>query len=190
MATHYFIDAYNVMLKSTVLRAAAHLDLERARDMLLDYVQCFCLSGDHEVTVVFDGREQHRNGTIAPHEVKAPGVHILFSPHQTSADSVIERLIYQQTNRMNCVVVSNDRSLRDQCRGMGTLTMEADSFINSVRQIQRSARETLTKREQTQALLLEDQLSENNLRMLQALRDKLTDNHAQHKGKPASRKKN
>ncbi len=188
MATHFFVDAYNVMLKSSLLREAARLDLERARDMLLDYVQCFCLSGDHQVTVVFDGREQERSGAGTSLTGKVPGVHILFSPHQSSADSVIERLIYQQNNRMNCVVVSNDRSLRDQCRGMGTLTMEADSFINTVRQVQNSAREHLSRREHTQALLLEDQLSENNLRTLQALRDKLADNQPKSKGKPAPRK--
>ena len=177
MATRYFIDAYNVMHKSSLLRDTAHRDLERARDMLLDYVQCFCLSGDYEVTVVFDGREQEQGQTTMPRSGGAPRVHIVFSPHHTSADTVIERLIYQQTDRMNCIVVSNDRCLRDQCRGMGTLTMEPDSFLSSVRQVQRSARETLNKRQQNQAALLEDQLSEKNLDVLRALRETLSEKH-------------
>ncbi len=189
MVTHYFIDAYNVMLKSSFLRETAHRDLEQARDMLLDYVQCFCLAGDYAITVVFDGREQEQSRTTLPRTGSAPGVHIVFSPQNTSADTVIERLVYQQSDRMNCIVVSNDRSLRDQCRGMGTLTMEADSFLNAVRQVQRNAREMLNKREKTQAMLLEDQLSETNLRTLQALRDKLTDNQPKNKGNTTPRKK-
>ncbi len=189
MATHYFIDAYNVMLKSSQLRETALLDLERARDMLLDFVQCFCLNGEYEVTVVFDGREEEQTRTTIPFSGNPCGIHLLYSPHHTSADTVIERLIYQQRDRMNCIVVSNDRGLRDQCRGMGALTMEADSFLHSVRQVQRSAKELLDKRQQTQATLLEDQLNPNTLQALQALRDKLTEKQPGTKSKSMPPKK-
>ena len=173
MVPHYYIDAYNVVNKSSMLRPVAQHDLERARDMLLDLVQCFCLTGEYDVTVVFDGREEEQTRQTAPLSGKAHGMHLIYSPHHTSADAVIERLIYQQQNRMNCIVVSNDRSLRDQCRGMGALTMEADSFLTSVRQVQQGARELLTKRQQTKATLLEDQLSPKALQTLEALRAKL-----------------
>jgi predicted RNA-binding protein with PIN domain len=173
MAQHYLIDAYNVIHKSALLRPTARYDLERARDMLLDMVQCFCLSGEYEVTVVFDGRDSEQTREVVPLNGKARGMHLIYSPHHTTADTVIERLIYQRRDRMNCIVVSNDRSLRSQCRGMGSLTMEADSFLSSVRQVEKSAKETLQKRRNEQAMLLEDQLSPDTLRTLGALRDKL-----------------
>ena len=184
MAPHYFIDAYNVIHKSSLLRPAARLDLERARDMLLDLVQCFCMTGDYDVTVVFDGREEEQTRQTAPLSGRARGMHLVYSPHHTSADTVIERLIYQAANRMNCIVVSNDRSLRDQCRGMGALTMEADSFLASVRQVQQGAREVLNKRQTATALLLEDQLSPGNISALAALRDQLA--RKEEPGKPRS----
>lgn len=174
MATsHYLIDAYNVIYKSSLLRPVAKYDLERARDMLLDLVQCFCLTGDYEVTVVFDGREEEQTRQAAPLNGNAKGMHLIYSPHHTSADTVIERLIYQEHNRMNCIVVSNDQSLRSQCRGMGSLTMEADSFLNSVRQVERSAKEMLQKRRHAQAMLLEDQLSPSARGVLASLREQL-----------------
>lgn len=174
MATsHYLIDAYNVIHKSSLLRPVAKYDLERARDMLLELVQCFCLTGDYEVTVVFDGREQEQTRQTAPLNGNAKGMHLIYSPHHTTADTIIERLVYQERDRMSCVVVSNDQSLRSQCRGMGSLTMEADSFLNSVRQVERSAKEMLQKRRHVQATLLEDQLSQNALGVLAALREKL-----------------
>lgn len=173
MTTHYLIDAYNVIHKSSLLRPVAQYDLERARDMLLDLVQCFCLTGDYEVTVVFDGREEEQTRQTAPLNGNERGMHLIYSPHHTSADTVIERLVYQRRDRMTCVVVSNDQSLRSQCRGMGSLTMEADSFLHSVQQVEKNARDLLQKRQHAQAMLLEDQLSPGTLGALAALRDKL-----------------
>lgn len=175
MTTHYLIDAYNVIHKSSLLRPVARYDLERARDMLLDLVRCFCLTGDYEVTVVFDGREEEQSRQTAPLNGNEKGMHLIYSPHHTSADTVIERLVYQRRDRMNCVIVSNDQSLRNQCRGMGSLTMEADSFLNSVRQVEQNARDLLQKKQHAQAMLLEDQLSPNALGTLSALRDKLAE---------------
>lgn len=175
MTTHYLIDAYNVIYKSSLLRPVAKYDLERARDMLLDLVQCFCLTGDYEVTVVFDGRDEELTRQTAPLNGNERGMHLIYSPHHTSADTVIERLVYQRRDRMNCVVVSNDQSLRSQCRGMGSLTMEADSFLQSVKQVESSARDLLKKRQHAQAMLLEDQLSPGTLGALATLREKLAD---------------
>ena len=173
MAEHYFIDAYNVMHKSSLLRPVVAENLERAREMLLDKVVCFCLAGSKEVTVVFDGHQAEQSLSVAAVSGHVPGMHIIFSPAKTSADTVIERLIYQQHNRMQCIVVSNDGGLRSLCRGMGALTMEADSFLVSVRQFQRGAREAITKKQDTRATLLEDCLNPTSMQALEALRNKL-----------------
>ncbi len=174
MAEHYFIDAYNVMHKSSMLRPVAALDLERARDMLVDKVICFCMTGNQQATIVFDGRQEEQTQTATPPTGGIAGMRILYSPHHSSADTVIERLIYQERNRMNCIVVTNDGGLRSLCRGMGALTMEADSFLASVRHVQQRARELLEKRKGVEsAPLLEDRLDEASMKMLAALRDKL-----------------
>jgi predicted RNA-binding protein with PIN domain len=175
MAEHYFIDAYNVMHKSSLLRPVAAENLERAREMLLDKVVCFCMSGSKEVTVVFDGRQEEQSLSVQAVNGHVAGMQIIFSPANTSADSVIERLIYQQRNRMQCIVVSNDGGLRSLCRGMGALTMEADSFLTSVRQFQQSAKAVIEKQKDTHATLLEDRLNPESMRALEALRSKLPD---------------
>lgn len=173
MTTHYLIDAYNVIHKSSMLRPIAEFDLERARDMLLDVVQCFCLMGDYQVTVVFDGRRENQTTATNAYTNRYRKIHLVYSPHTITADTVIERLVYKERNRMNCVVVSNDRSLRALCQGMGALTMEADNFLESVKHIQQAAQNFISKRNKSKALLLEDQLSLENLQMLQLLRNRL-----------------
>lgn len=173
MAEHYFIDAYNVMHKSSLLRPVVFQSLERAREMLLDKVVCFCMAGSKQATVVFDGRQEEMSRSVMAVSGHVAGMHIIFSPKNTSADTVIERMIYQQHNRMQCIVVSNDGGLRSLCRGMGALTMEADSFLASVRQFQLGARESIAKSKDTRAALLEDRLNPESVRVLEALREKL-----------------
>lgn len=174
MAEHYFIDAYNVMHKSSTLRPVAATDLERAREMLLDKVVSFCMTGRKQATVVFDGRQEELSQSIAAVRGHVAGMKIIFSPLNTSADTVIERLVYQERNRMNCIVVSNDGGLRSLCRGMGALTMEADSFLASVREFQRSAREVVEKQQDRRASLLGDRLNPESMRILEAARNRKT----------------
>lgn len=170
MAEHYFIDAYNVMHKSSLLRPIARESLEQAREMLIDKVVCFCMTGKKQATVVFDGRNEEQTQMMAGSLPQVAGMRVIFSPHHTSADTVIERLIFQEHNRMQCIVVSNDGGLRSLCRGMGALTMEADSFLASVRQFQQSAREQIENRRPTQSSLLEERLNANSMHALAQLR--------------------
>ena len=179
MAEHYFIDAYNVMHKSSLLRPAANTDLERAREMLIDKVICFCMTGHKQVTIVFDGRSQEQTQLTEWVGGQVAGMNIIYSPHHTSADAVIERLIYNEPRRMDCIVVTNDGGLRALCRGMGALTMEADSFLASVRQFEQSARETVEKKNQHRATLLEDRLNAASAQALEALRGRLASENGQ-----------
>ncbi len=176
MAEHYFVDAYNVIHKSSSLRPVAAHNLERAREMLLDKVVCFCMTGNKHVTVVFDGRQQEASQSVAAVDGHVTGMRIIFSPVNTSADTVIERLIYQESNRMQCIVVSNDGGLRSLCRGLGALTMEADSFLASVRQFERSAREAIAKKHDSHASVLEDRLNPESKSALDALRNNIANN--------------
>ncbi|NLN92067.1 MAG: hypothetical protein GX130_01990 [Candidatus Hydrogenedens sp.] len=173
MVDHYFIDAYNVILKSTSLRRQARMDLELARDALLEMALSFCLLGRNEVTVVFDGRDQQSHIPILDRLGRTSLLHIHFSPSGSTADAVIERMIYQAEQRMHCIVVSNDRSLRDQCRGMGAMTMEADSFLNSIKQMQQRVSEQLDGRRLPRVSLIEDRLNGRSQKALEELRQKL-----------------
>jgi predicted RNA-binding protein with PIN domain len=181
MVDHYFIDAYNVILKSSHLRRQARMDLESARDALLELALSFSLTGHNEITVVFDGRNEQHHQPIPGRLGNSSSLHIHFSPTGRTADTVIERLIYQQENRMRCIVVSNDRSLRDQCRGMGAMTMEADSFLTSIAQMQQRVKEQLDGRRRPTVSLVEERLSGRSLESLAGLREKIVRKEAKKK---------
>lgn len=174
VAEHYFIDGYNVVHRSSLLRPIAAQDLERAREMLVDKVICFCMTGNKEVTIVFDGREEEASRDRVERARNVAGFHVVYSPYHATADMVIERLIYREPKRLECVVVSNDQGLRSLCRGMGALTMEADHFLKIVREQQEDARNMISHaRRGEAATLLQDRLNSDALQKLSALRDQL-----------------
>ena len=72
-------------------------------------------------------------------------------------------------------IKTDDRGLRDLCRGMGALTMDADSFIRTVREFQGGVKEEIgrTARAASKPALLEDRLSGDSARLLEEMRARL-----------------
>lgn len=173
MSTHYYIDGYNVLHHSSLLRPLAQEDFEAAREALIDKVAQFCVATGKKVTLVFDGRGKHQPERVSHHR-GMQNLELLYSPTTLSADAVIERRIYKETAKLETVVVSNDRGLRDLCRNMGAMTMDADNFLEATRETKREATERYeTPRGETMTAHLEERLSGDALARLKALKEKL-----------------
>jgi predicted RNA-binding protein with PIN domain len=173
MSQHYYIDGYNVMHKSSLLRPLAMEDFEAAREALVDKVAQFCVATGRRATIVFDGRNRHQpEKSLDTHGVSQ--LEVLYSPATLSADAVIERRVYRESNKLEVVVISNDRGLRDLCRNMGALTMEADHFLSSVHEVRREATERYeAPARSAMTEHLEDRLDGDTLARLKALKEKL-----------------
>ena len=90
-----------------------------------------------------------------------------------TADAVIERMVYKTPRKMDVVVVTSDRGVRDLCRGMGALVMDAANFLSSLEETRSSIRETVTNTRKPAPAHLEERLDSDSLARLQALRKKL-----------------
>jgi predicted RNA-binding protein with PIN domain len=98
---------------------------------------------------------------------------VRYAPAHSTADTVIEREVYKGTHRMSCVVVSNDRGLRDLCRGMGALVMEASNYLESLSELQRDVTDTLRQTQIPKPVFLEESLSPEMMEQLRQLKEKL-----------------
>lgn len=172
MATTYYIDGYNVLHKSRMLRPLMDTDAETAREGLLDKVAHFCSTSQAKVIVIFDGRSKQIPETVAHHR-SVKNLVVRYAPHHITADTLIEREVYSRSNRLDVVVVSNDRGLRDLCSGMGALTMEADSFLTTCRESRTETSRAVTRQRKEQPAFIEDSLDPEALDKLKALRDRL-----------------
>ena len=143
MNSTYYIDGYNVIYHSSVLRPLALESFEIARDALIEKVARFCVASGHQVKVVFDGRGNRSESTTPLSG--APGLEVLYSQGQQSGDAFIERTVYAAPNPRNVVVVSADRGIRDLCRNLNALVMDPDNFLASIRETDGDTRATIQR---------------------------------------------
>lgn len=173
MPSIYYIDGYNVLHHSTELRSLVRQDLETAREGLIDKVSVFCMATGNQAHLVFDGRGLHQPERT-PNHLGIKDFEVIYTPTGSTADAFIERAVYKAAHRLGLVVVSNDRSLRDLCRNMGALTMDADNFLGTVREarVDTSAMVAGTQRN-TGLSQLEERLGRDTLERLEQLKQVL-----------------
>ena len=172
MSEIHLVDGYNVLHKCRTLKGLLRADLETAREALIDKVAHHCAQTGTRVTIVFDGRARQNTERVA-HNRNVGSLEVLYSPAQLTADSVIERMVYESPRKMEVVVVTNDRGVRDLCRGMGALVMDAANFLQSIEESGRSTSEQLQRTRQNSPHHLEDRLDSEAIEQLKRLRKKL-----------------
>jgi len=172
MSSIYLIDAYNVIHHCPQLKPLARRDFEAARDALVDRVSRFCGTTSEPAKVIFDGRG--RKAELHLPYRGAPGLEVIFSPGHLNADAVIEREVYAAKHRREMVVVTADRGIRDLCRGLGSLVMAPDHFLNMVDDVlARSSSHLRTHYEKFSTNLLEDRLPDHARERLSKLKKRL-----------------
>ncbi len=172
MANVYYIDGYNVIHRSSVLKPLAARSFETAREALIEKVARFCSATGQKVTIVFDGRGRRaEHGNPAQH---TPGLAVVYAPGHLSADAWIERTVYQSENRRAIIVVSADQGIRSLCRNLNALVVDPDTFLAEIREQDADTRATMQNMARPDtANRIEERLSGNALDALKKIRDQL-----------------
>ena len=165
----YYIDGYNVIYHSSLLKPIAMRDFEAARDALVEKVAAFCATTGSQAKIVFDGRGR-RTEPVAPIS-GVPGLEVLYSHGDKSADAVIERIVYTASNARDLI---GDHGIRSFCQSQGALVMAPDNFIASVRERLAHTQATLEhlKRPDNEQRL-ENRLDDATIERLQKLKETL-----------------
>lgn len=173
MPTLYLIDGYNVVHHCAKLQRLAQAGFETARDTLVDNVARYCSITGNRARIVFDGRGRRAEANLPGYAGGA--VEVVYSPEKHSADTIIERMVYNaEQDIKSIVVVSGDRGIRELCRAMGSLVMAAGNFLQMVEErLQRSSSELAASSNAKTRMPLADRLGGNARESLQALRDRL-----------------
>jgi len=167
----YYIDGYNVIHHSSVLRPLAAQSFELARETLIEKVSRYCVASGSQAKIVFDGRGRGKDTSVSP---TAQGVEIIYSPGHVTADALIERVVYNATDRRSIIVVSADRGIRNLCGNLNALVMQPDNFLSSVHEADSQTRSTLQHMQKADTQRrVEERLDSKSIDALKALRDKL-----------------
>lgn len=172
MSEILLVDAYNVLHKSRKLQRLLRQDLETAREALIDKVAHYCVQTGKRVTLVFDGRGAQVVQKVE-HYRAVPTLDVVYSPQHLTADAVIERTVYQMPRKMDAVVVTSDQGVRDLCRGMGALVMDAQNFLRSIDESRMDAGETVRNTQRPAPVNVEDRLDQKSRAILEQWKKKL-----------------
>jgi predicted RNA-binding protein with PIN domain len=116
------VDGYNIIFAWPDLAALKDVNLQDAREMLIATLADYAAMTRQKVTVVFDS---HRRPDAEASEQTISGVEVVYSGRKTSADHVIERLLFGARASDEVTVATSDALQRDLALGRKIKTVSA-----------------------------------------------------------------
>ncbi|HIE96488.1 MAG TPA: hypothetical protein EYG03_22910 [Planctomycetes bacterium] len=132
MAAHYLIiDGYNLMHAAGIARRSyGPGDLQRCRNqlnrLLTDLLGRNALS---RTSVVYDAFDSTSDANRSQDHA---GLHVLFAPKGTDADTEIERLLNQHSSPKQVLVVSSDHRLHKAARRRKASCVDSEDFLAGI----------------------------------------------------------
>ena len=129
MARVLIVDGYNVIHAAPRYKSLIDVDIDTARANLINDVALYA-EGSFSATVVFDGATNPYSDGIAR---EVAGVYVIFSPHGSDADSVIEDLAGRYCKKGDRVtVVTSDSETQWVVVGQGATRVSSAEFISEL----------------------------------------------------------
>ena len=102
------VDGYNFIKQSLELRALEQVELQKAREGLIEMLAAYKRIKGHSITVVFDGA--HAGRSPGP-QGRSKGIDVVFSRPGEKADDILKRMAAEK--REGLLVVTSDRDVAD-----------------------------------------------------------------------------
>jgi hypothetical protein len=125
------IDGYNFIKQSPGLRRLEQIELQKAREGLIERLAKYKRLKGHAITVVFDGGPQ---GTLAAYRERSRGIEIIFSKPGEKADDVLKRLSAEK--RGGITVVTSDRDVALFAKKRGAMAIPVSEFSEKMEMAQ------------------------------------------------------
>ena len=138
----YIVDGYNVIFAWDELAALAEVDLEGARNQLLDVLANYQAYTKRDMIVVFDA--YNVKGAVE-RKFDHHGLHVVYTKEGELGDTYIERLTYEIGRDHSVRVVTSDGMIQLQAVKSGVLRLSAREFHDEVISVNREIGEILKK---------------------------------------------
>jgi len=128
------IDGYNIINDWSLLKKELEKSgFEHARNKLIEIMaEYHSFTGDR-VVVVFDGHLSNRPQITKTNEL---GIEVLFSKRHQTADSVIERLVYQERGVGKTILVATrDVAMKRIIWGLDCFTISSQRLEDMVKEV-------------------------------------------------------
>ena len=145
----YVIDGYNVIFAWEELAELAKLNIDSAREALIDTLENYMGYRNVDIVLVFDGYKLAGNpGTKTSYE-KMSGdaalLQVVYTREAQTADRFIEKTVYEFGRKRQITVVTSDRPVQMAALGDGAMRMSAREFYADVESVDSDIRQRLSK---------------------------------------------
>jgi predicted RNA-binding protein with PIN domain len=121
------IDGYNFIKQAPGLRRLEQIELQKAREGLIDQLAQYKRLKGHSIIVVFDGWQA---GSLAGHRERSKGIEVIFSKPGDKADDVLKRLSAEK--RGGITIVSSDRDVALFAEKKGAAAIPVSDFAEKM----------------------------------------------------------
>jgi len=136
------IDGYNLIYTDDVLKSTAEYSLEKARDDLMNLLSSYVAFTKTELVLVFDAYlVEDGKGTESMHD----GYKVVYTKENETADTYIEKLMYDLGPDYSIRMVTNDRLLQFSAVHSGVSRMTAKEFLEELTRIGNEINEFVRK---------------------------------------------
>ena len=159
---YLIIDGYNMIGQSRELSKVARESLEEAREQLLDVIANYNAVVADEIVCVFDAYEQ----SGIEREYMYHGVKTIFTKEKETADSYIERYVYNLYNKhtTHITVVTSDMSEQHAIFGAGAYRVSSREMWRDLKEnamtVSKSVDDFNERKPRTRISLSKDVLAE------------------------------
>jgi uncharacterized protein len=113
------IDGYNFIKQSPDLRRLEQVELQKAREGLIDRLARYKRLRNHAILVAFDGRNP---GGADIHGYRTKGIEVIFSRAQEKADDILKRLAAEKREGVTIVTSDNDIAFFAEKKGAAVIS--------------------------------------------------------------------
>ena len=119
------VDGYNYIKQSPDLRRLEQVELQKARERLIEQLARYKRLKGHAIIIVFDGWQ---TGGLAGHRERSRGIEIIFSRVGEKADDVLKRLSAEK--REGITIVTSDNEVAFHAEKKGSPVISAADFAD------------------------------------------------------------
>ena len=137
------VDGYNIINQWPELKSLYSQSMEKAREKLIEYFISYRELNNCEVIVVFDGKQSK----IKDVQKITKYVSVIFSSEDQTADTVIEKIVYdEKKNKRNVFVATSDLHQQFSTFGNGAARISAREIKNEISSFMDEVKKDIKKR--------------------------------------------
>lgn len=132
------VDGYNVIFSWERLKSLAQVNIDSARDALIDSLQNYQGYTGITVVLVFDGYRV--KGSPGSREKYEKDLRVVYTGEAQTADRFIEEFIYHNGKKYDISVVTSDRQVQMSALGSGAVRLSSRELEELVRETEEEIR--------------------------------------------------